>query len=312
MTTTINTFEDFIRIMDENPEWLEAARSRLLTRELLDLPQVVAELSETVQQLAVAQARFTESANARFDKLEKSMAELSATLAQFMETTNARFDKLEKSMAELSATLARFMESTNARLDALETTQTRFMETTNARFDKLESAMAELAAAHVRLDENVRVMRLDLDSIKGDHMEMRLQGRIHGLLSLRLGVRRVQVVRALYPGGSLPAFDNAIHDADEMGDITDEQYNRLMSTDLIAKSRRGRGAEGRDVYTPVEVSNQIDRDDVDRVVQSAQALALIYSDAEILPAVYGARMSEQDRTYAQDRGVYVFLRRPQR
>ena len=305
MTTTINTFEDFIRIMDENPEWLEAARSRLLTRELLELPQVVAELSETVQQLAATQARFMEATNARFDKLEKSMAELSATLAQFMETTNARFDKLE-------TTLARFMESTNARLDALETTQTRFMETTNARFDKLESAMAELAAAHVRLDENVRVMRLDLDSIKGDHMEMRLQGRIHGLLSLRLGVRRVQVVRALYPGGSLPAFDNAIHDADEMGDITDEQYNRLMSTDLIAKSRLGRGAEGRDVYTPVEVSNQIDRDDVDRVVQSAQALALIYSDAEILPAVYGVRMSEQDRTYAQDRGVYVFLRRPQR
>ena len=45
--TTINTIEDLIRLLDENPEWLEALRARLLTRELIDLPQNFAKFVET-------------------------------------------------------------------------------------------------------------------------------------------------------------------------------------------------------------------------------------------------------------------------
>ena len=55
--TTINSIEDLIRLLDENPEWLEAVRARILTRELLEMPQKLAE--------------FTETANRRFESLEK-------------------------------------------------------------------------------------------------------------------------------------------------------------------------------------------------------------------------------------------------
>ena len=41
---TINTIEDLIRVLDENPQWLEALRVRLLTRELLELPEKFAQL----------------------------------------------------------------------------------------------------------------------------------------------------------------------------------------------------------------------------------------------------------------------------
>ena len=41
--TTFNTIEELIQILDENPHWLEALRARLLTRELLELPQRHAE-----------------------------------------------------------------------------------------------------------------------------------------------------------------------------------------------------------------------------------------------------------------------------
>lgn len=37
-TTTITTIEDLMRVLDENPEWLEALRTRLLTCELIELP----------------------------------------------------------------------------------------------------------------------------------------------------------------------------------------------------------------------------------------------------------------------------------
>lgn len=54
--TKIDTIEDLIRVLDDHPEWIEALRMRLLTRELLELPQRLAE--------------FIEAANQRFDRVE--------------------------------------------------------------------------------------------------------------------------------------------------------------------------------------------------------------------------------------------------
>ncbi len=41
----IATVNDLVRILDEHPQWLEALRERLLTREVLDLPQQIAEFA---------------------------------------------------------------------------------------------------------------------------------------------------------------------------------------------------------------------------------------------------------------------------
>ena len=57
--TTINTIEDLIRILDDNPEWLEALRARLLTRELLEMPNTL--------------AQFMESTNQRFERVESDI-----------------------------------------------------------------------------------------------------------------------------------------------------------------------------------------------------------------------------------------------
>ena len=79
MTTNIDTIEDLIRILDANPEWLEALRSRLLTRELLDMPRTL--------------ALFMEATNKRLDRLEE-------TLAAFIETTNRRFEQVDRQFEE--------------------------------------------------------------------------------------------------------------------------------------------------------------------------------------------------------------------
>ena len=60
--TTINTIEDLIRILDDNPEWLEALRARLLTRELLEMPNTL--------------AQFMESTNQRFERVESDIRSL--------------------------------------------------------------------------------------------------------------------------------------------------------------------------------------------------------------------------------------------
>ena len=65
--TTVNTIEDLVRILDERPEWNEALRARVLSRELLNLPQTLAD--------------FAESTERRLTALEATQAEMQATLA---------------------------------------------------------------------------------------------------------------------------------------------------------------------------------------------------------------------------------------
>lgn len=65
----IHDIEDLIRLLDENPEWLEALRARLLTRELLELP-------ETLTQLATKVDSFVEATNQRLAALERKVDSL--------------------------------------------------------------------------------------------------------------------------------------------------------------------------------------------------------------------------------------------
>ena len=54
LMTTINTIEDLLRLLDENPQWVEALRARLLTRELMELPETFARFVETTTQALTA------------------------------------------------------------------------------------------------------------------------------------------------------------------------------------------------------------------------------------------------------------------
>ena len=108
---TINTIEDLLRLLDENPEWLEALRARLLTRELLELPQTVANLAAEVAALSEKVAA-----------LSAEVAALSAEVRAFTAATNARFDRVD----------ARF-DRVDARFDRVET-----------RLDRVESGIQSI------------------------------------------------------------------------------------------------------------------------------------------------------------------------
>ena len=75
--TTVNDFTDILRIIREQPEWGEALRAALLSKELLELPQKFAE--------------FVETANQRFAALESDVAELKGGQAR-LEGSVARLE----------------------------------------------------------------------------------------------------------------------------------------------------------------------------------------------------------------------------
>ena len=84
---TINNIEDLVRVLDEHPEWLEAVRTRLLTRELLELPQTVADLAATVHELS-SEVKTTSAA-------VKELTNTVNELANELRATNRRLDRLQ-------------------------------------------------------------------------------------------------------------------------------------------------------------------------------------------------------------------------
>ena len=83
-TSNINTIEDLFRILDENPEWMEALRARILTKELLELPERHTVLTERVDVLAE-----------RVDALAAEVRALTVEVRAFVKATNRRLDNID-------------------------------------------------------------------------------------------------------------------------------------------------------------------------------------------------------------------------
>lgn len=75
--TTVNHFTDILRIIREQPEWADALRSALLSQELLEMPQTLAE--------------FAKATNQRLATLEGDVADLKAGQAR-LEAGQARLE----------------------------------------------------------------------------------------------------------------------------------------------------------------------------------------------------------------------------
>ncbi len=70
----IDSLQDLIRALDEHPEWVDELRARLLPRELLELPQILADF------IAATDKRF-EAIETRLDRLEDGQARIREDMA---------------------------------------------------------------------------------------------------------------------------------------------------------------------------------------------------------------------------------------
>ncbi len=126
----IATVEDMVRVLDEHPQWLEALRARLLTRELLDLPQTVAD--------------FIAATDRRFDVLERQMVDLRADLERQLFEQRA---DLERQLLALRADLERQLLEQRADLERQLLAQRNDLQ---REMNQLRADIGPLKAAHAR------------------------------------------------------------------------------------------------------------------------------------------------------------------
>lgn len=129
--TAINTIEDLVQVLDEHPAWLEALRARLLTRDLVELP-------ETLARLAARLDRFVETTNERFDQIDER---LNAMDRRF-DGIDGRLDGMDQRLDSMGQRL----DKVEHRLDGVEGR----LETVESGLNALRNDVAPLKAAHAR------------------------------------------------------------------------------------------------------------------------------------------------------------------
>ncbi len=127
--TAIETIEDLVRVLDEHPQWLEALRVRLLTRELIELPQNF--------------ASFVDATNKRFDTVDQRFD----TVDQRFDTVDQRFDTVDQRFD----TVDQRFDTVDQRFDTVD----RRFDTVNRRLGKVES--------------DIQALRNDIAPLKGAH-----------------------------------------------------------------------------------------------------------------------------------------------
>ena len=86
----IQAVERLMQTLDENPHLMEAVRSRILTRELLELPQLFTQLTERVDQLTERVDRIEGQLTQLIDQVQK----LTDSVFELADRTDRRFNRL--------------------------------------------------------------------------------------------------------------------------------------------------------------------------------------------------------------------------
>ena len=155
--TTPNPITELLAAMDRDLRLEEALRQRLLTQELLELPQKVAALTDTV-------ARMVEVFDRRLAIVEGRVEDLAVQQI----TTNERLDHIE------------------GRVDRIE-----------ERLDRIEERLDRIEERLDRIEAEQRIMRGQLNNLIGSDYERKVVRRASRLVRRRLGVRDVAVLAAI-------------------------------------------------------------------------------------------------------------------
>ena len=86
--TTINSLDDFLQALDDNPAWRDAVRARILGEELLQLPTRFEALMERMERFAGQVAGFVEEQKQFNDRVDN-----------FMLLTNTRMGRIESDIS---------------------------------------------------------------------------------------------------------------------------------------------------------------------------------------------------------------------
>lgn len=298
-TQQVETMNDILRIVREDPEARQQLRALLLTEEILELPAKVArltalveQLTVQVQELAAAQkatderlAQFIarqEDINARQEAFNQEMREVNArheAAIQELREFNARQEVFNQEMREFKAN----QEAFNARQEAFNQEIRESIARLEADIQELREFKANQEAFNARAEQRFESLETKLDHLLGDNLEARMERAIMPRLARLYGLHSTELLQSQF---TLPNanFEQRLNEAITAARITRDQADTLRQADFIVRARRE--ADQAEVFCVVEVSWTIDQHDIARVRAWADILAAAGAD-NVYPLVVG-------------------------
>lgn len=257
----LDTFADLMQALDENPQLGEVLAARILPREILELPQQVAELAAGMKQHAQANKEQFAALDQKVEAYQQANKEQFAALDQkveaYQKANTRRFDALEQKVEEHQQANAERFAAQDRRMD-------EHQQSNDRHFWRIEDTLKYLKASHAR---NSAL-------------------RSAATLARRMGLRRI---RNLTEDDLL----DMTYDADTSG-LSDNVLDSFHLADLVMETT---DADGETHYIAVEISFTADERDTGRAIRNAAlltrftgkaaraAVAGIYQDNRIQPQI---------------------------
>ncbi len=322
----INTDADVIRVIRENPrlvfqalreddELLDEVRRLVLTEEILAMPGQLAEVIETQNAMLKTQEKvLADQAEMRQNQNEMlvTQTKILADQAEMRQNQNEMLvtqTKILADQAEMRQTQNEMLETqTKILADQAEMRQTQNEILKNQTI--IFTELADLKKEHDetrRVQERMESVQNRMDGRLGNLYGADLERRLPRLLPSRLfGMLKLHRPAVLLRDAVEPdrEFLARIQDATSEGVIPMRDYDRLIDTDLILRARFRESGEI--VFCAAEASGVIDGADVNRAIDSARILNVIYGERTV-PVVAGYSVTERAQALADALEVVVVI-----
>ncbi len=306
MGFTVRDFNDLMRLLDRHPEWVEALRQRLLTRELLDSPKTlrrlslrvgrveraVEDLKATVQDLAQSVQALTQSVAA----LIQAQQQRDEAFAAFRAEVDRRFAELAEAQRRTEESLAAHRAETDRRFAELAEAQRRHYEEFAAHRQEFLEYRAETDRRFAELATAIQALAQRVDNLDG-----LVRGWVHEDC-YRTRPRRYRRLLLDPHILSTEAREALLRQAEAAGRLTPEEAAELEDADVLVQGRSR--ATGGEAFRVVEVSAKVDTDDVERAVERAEILRKARPEAEVIPVAAGPEIHPLAARAARDQGVW--------
>ena len=267
----------FLQALDDDPEFLQQVRQRLLSADLLELPE-----------------RFAAFAN----HVNGFIAETQGFIAE-QRQINERFDQFIVEQREHNRAVDTRLDAMDARFDGIDTR----LDAMDARFDGIDTRLNRMDGRLNRMDGRLNRMDGRMDNGFGANYEAKVANNLGSIAGRDLRLRRTRVLKALgFPTNE--GLGELIADAEDRGALTEAEANDLLATDLIAVGRSREN--GHDVYVAAEVSITVGDEDIERAAERAEYLGKVTGQATE-PAVVGESIEPEQEALARQRQVTVML-----
>ena len=143
----------------------------------------------------------------------------------------------------------------------------------------------------------------DIGELKGIGLETKLYNRGPSYVATLLSVHDVQRIRVAEKDDNSREFNEDIREALRSGTITFEGYDRVLRTDMIVDALRVGALNP--VYTAIEASYSVTRDDIRKVNETAGILGRVFPDAEIHSALCYMNIASFVEHEANQKGIHL-------